>query len=46
MARKLRFVPKECLVEITCRTIQGRFLLWPSKRLDALILGSSAVPSA
>ncbi len=39
MARKLRFVPKECLVEVTCRTIQGRFLLRPSKRLNALILG-------
>lgn len=30
MPRKLRFIPEECLVEVTCRTIQGRFLLRPS----------------
>lgn len=39
MPRDLRFVPEECLVEVTCRTIQGRFLLRPSKRLNELIVG-------
>ena len=39
MPRKLRFVPEECLVEVTCRTIHGRYLLRPSKRLNAIVLG-------
>jgi REP element-mobilizing transposase RayT len=39
MPRKLRFVPEECLVEVTCRTIHGRFLLRPSKRVNELVLG-------
>ncbi len=39
MARKLRFVPEESLVEVTCRAIQRRFLLRPSKRLNELIVG-------
>ena len=30
MARKLRFVPEGGLVEVTLRTIQGRFLLKPT----------------
>lgn len=29
MGRRLRFIPKERLVEVTARTIQGRFLLLP-----------------
>lgn len=38
--RKLRFVPERgTLVEVTCRTIQGRFLLEPDSRLNPLILG-------
>ena len=39
MTRKLRFIPEECLVEVTCRTIQGRLLLKPSKALNAAIVG-------
>ena len=29
MGRRLRFIPKEGLVEVTARTVQGRFLLLP-----------------
>lgn len=40
MARRLRFVPEGgALVEVTCRTIQGRFLLKPNDELTELILG-------
>lgn len=40
MGRRLRFVPQGgALVEVTCRTIQGRFLLRPSDRLRDLTLG-------
>ena len=40
MARKLRFIPEGgALVEVTCRTIQGRFLLRPSPELNKIILG-------
>lgn len=39
MARRLRFVPPGSLVEITCRTVQGRLLLRPSPLLNALALG-------
>jgi REP element-mobilizing transposase RayT len=40
MARKLRFIPEGgALVEVTCRTIQGRFLLRPSPELNEIILG-------
>jgi REP element-mobilizing transposase RayT len=39
MARRLRFVPPDSLVEITCRTVQGRLLLRPSPLLNALALG-------
>ena len=39
MPRKLRFVPEECLVEVTCRTIHGRFLLRPSNRVNEVVLG-------
>lgn len=39
MARKLRYVPPYSVVEVTTRTIQGRFLLRPSPALNALILG-------
>jgi hypothetical protein len=40
MARRLRFVPPEgALVEVTCRTIQSRFLLTPSAELNEIILG-------
>ena len=39
MPRKLRFVPEEHLVEVTCRTFQSRFLLRPSRRLNEIVLG-------
>ena len=40
MGRRLRFVPeKGTLVEVTCRTVQGRFLLRPSSLLNEIILG-------
>ena len=39
MARPLRFVPADALVEVTTRTIQGRLLLKPSPELTDIILG-------
>jgi len=40
MGRRLRFIPPEgALVEVTCRTVQGRFLLTPSTELNEIILG-------
>ena len=40
MGRRLRFVPERgTLVEVTCRTVQGRFLLRPSPLLNEIILG-------
>jgi len=39
MARPLRFVPANALVEVTTRTIQGRLLLKPSPELTDIILG-------
>jgi REP element-mobilizing transposase RayT len=39
MARRLRYIPPNSVVEVTTRTIQGRFLLRPSPELNALILG-------
>jgi REP element-mobilizing transposase RayT len=40
MSRHLRFVPEGGgLVEVTCRTIQGRFLLRPSQQLNDIVLG-------
>ena len=40
MARRLRYVPPGgALVEITCRTIQGRLLLRPSTGLNDVTLG-------
>ena len=40
MARRLRYVPPSGgLVEVTCRTIQGRSLLRPSAILTELIIG-------
>jgi len=40
MGRRLRYVwPGGCLVEVTNRTIQGRFLLRPSSELNKLIVG-------
>ncbi len=40
VSRRLRFVPEGgALVEVTCRSIQGRFLLKPSPVLNELIAG-------
>ena len=40
MSRPLRFIPEEgSLVEVTCRTIQGRYLLRPDPELDDILLG-------
>ena len=40
MGRRLRFIPPDgCLVEVTNRTIQGRFLLRPSRELNDLLIG-------
>lgn len=39
MPRPLRHTPPGGLVEVTCRTIQGRFLLRPSVTMNALFLG-------
>jgi REP element-mobilizing transposase RayT len=43
MGRKLRYLPDDNhLVEITCRVIQRRFLLRPSPKLNAIIIGALA----
>lgn len=39
MSRDLRFIPANSLVEVTCRTVQGRFLLRPHRDLNAIIIG-------
>ncbi len=39
MSRKLRYLPKEALVEITVRTQHGRYLLRPSAKLRDRVVG-------
>jgi REP element-mobilizing transposase RayT len=40
MSRPLRFIPEEgALVDITCRTIQSRYLLRPDPTLKEIVLG-------
>jgi REP element-mobilizing transposase RayT len=40
MGRRIRFIPEGgALVEVTCRTIQGRFLLRPSEELNRIVTG-------
>ena len=40
MGRRLRYIPDGgALVEITCRTLQGRHLLRPSKKLRSITHG-------
>ena len=39
MARPLRFVPPGSLVEVTTRTVHGRFLLRPSAEVNDVIIG-------
>ncbi len=38
--RKLRFVPETTMVEVTDRTIHGRFLLLPTPLLKKIVLGA------
>src|SRR5947209_15190740 len=42
MGRHIRYLPTEGsgLLEVTCRTVQGRFLLTPSTELNEIILGA------
>ena len=42
MGRLLRFVPEKALVEVTCRTIQGRFLLKPFPGWNEIFAGALA----
>jgi REP element-mobilizing transposase RayT len=47
VARPLRYLPPDCpLVEVTCRTIQGRMLLRPSRELTRRIVGVLARAAA
>jgi REP element-mobilizing transposase RayT len=39
MGRRLRFVPPGTLVEVTCRTVQGRLLMRPTPLVTDLTLG-------
>jgi REP element-mobilizing transposase RayT len=40
MSRRLRFIPEGgALVEVTCRTVHGRFLLKPTAALRSIVLG-------
>jgi hypothetical protein len=40
MGRRLRYVPEEgALADITCRTVQGRYLFRPSPELNEIVLG-------
>jgi REP element-mobilizing transposase RayT len=39
MPRRLRFIPPGSLVEVTCRTVQGRLLLKPTPLLRDLTIG-------
>ena len=41
-ARNPRYIPPDSLVEVTCRTIHGRFLLLPGRDLNAIIIGALA----
>jgi len=42
MGRPIRYLPSEGsgLVEVTCRTVQGRYLLTPSPELNEILLGA------
>ena len=39
MGRDLRYLPPGMLVEVTTRTVQGRYLLRPSRQLNELVVG-------
>jgi REP element-mobilizing transposase RayT len=43
VSRRLRFLPEEgTLVEVTCRTVHGRYLLLPSPLRDEILIGALA----
>jgi putative transposase len=42
MGRLLRFVPENSLVEITCRTVQARYLLKPVPGWSEIFIGALA----
>src|SRR5512141_3362991 len=42
MARRLRYLPGGSLVEVTCRTIQSRFLLKPTPGWTEIFVGALA----
>jgi REP element-mobilizing transposase RayT len=44
--RRLRYFPERALVEVTARTLQGRFLLKPSRDLRAIFVGILARAAA
>jgi len=46
VARRLRFVPEWALVEVTARTVQGRFLLRPTAGLREIVVGILARAAA
>jgi REP element-mobilizing transposase RayT len=39
MARRIRYFAPDSVVEVTCRVMQGRFLLRPSSRLNEIVVG-------
>ncbi|HKI04671.1 MAG TPA: transposase, partial [Thermoanaerobaculia bacterium] len=40
MPRPLRWIPEDgSLVEVTCRTVHGRYLLCPSRNLNEIVVG-------
>jgi len=46
MPRKLRFIPEGgAVVEVTCRTEQGRFPLKPTDELNPIIIASQPTAS-
>jgi hypothetical protein len=46
VGRRLRFFPDRPLVEVTARTLQGRFLLKPSPGLREIFVGILARAAA
>lgn len=39
MGRPLRYIPPNSVVEVTCRTVQARYLLRPSRELNEIVYG-------
>jgi putative transposase len=42
VGRRLRYVPPGALVEVTSRTLHGRYLLLPTSELNAIVIGALA----